>query len=237
MGQSEIEHPKIARARANAEASVRVLEERIAAGECARAMLFVETLISVDGADEDGWTRAEVFAAKKDGKGDAYAYSGAPDTLAASFDRRVKASRQTPRAQEIERRREEMSATAVDSASTLPPLGDAQAVLARLERELATRVAKSPRAGALRAESSVTMRVTWRFWWDPARRAERTDVAIVAAVHHRVPVTNAPPRLYGEELTAADLEESVGATRHFNRVPADEELDALVAEARAAKSW
>jgi hypothetical protein len=229
------EHARIARARANAEASVRVLEERIAAGECARAMLYFETEIVVDASDEDGWTRAEVFAAKKDGKGDAYAYSGAPDTLAGSFDRRVKPSRQVPSAADIERSRQTMKAPAAGSASTLPPVGDAGAALARLQRELAARVAKSPRAGALRSQSGVTMRVTWRFFWDARARAERTDVAIVASVQYVVPVTNAPPRLYGEELTAADREESVGATGHFDHVPTDDELDALVAAALTAK--
>jgi Diguanylate cyclase, GGDEF domain len=232
-----LHHPRLVRSRADAEAMLRFLEERRAAGDCARAILHVETTIEVDAVDEEVRTHAQVFVTKHDGKGDAYGFSGAPDTLAGSFERRVRPSRTVPDPREMELLRDEMARPVVDGPTNLVATSDARPLVKALHVDLAARVKRSPRPDALATSVSASLRIRWRIYSDLASRTERTDVEIIAAVEHRVPARSTPVRLYGETSSAADFEDSVHARGIFRQPPTAAELDVLVAQALVAKPW
>jgi GGDEF domain-containing protein len=234
------EDPRIGRARADAVAMIRFLTERRAAAECVKALLRVETTIDTDASEETVVRDAEVFATRTDGTGDSYRFSGAPEALSASFDRRIRSSRSAPDPRELAVLHDEMLEVkrARDAGEADPTLvGDKQEIVAQIVADLGALVARAPRPDALRTSVRASHRVRWRLFSDLDSQVEHTDVALFVTIEHRVEAANVPSRLYGETLSAADLEDGAGARRAFRHVPTPEELDALVAEARVAKPW
>lgn len=195
----------------------------------AEVALEIETTLEGD-ASMTAW----VSMTKPDGFGEAYKFSGDPDSVKEALGRRVKTSRVRPdESTKVALRERRARAEAASTPMALPAsVAERKELFAELTRRTRACVGSPPealRSSHLGTNVSVELEATTTVWADLESVKESHVLAVVVKVHHRMEGSG-PPRLYGEESTSNDA--WVLAEQRFDHVPSEAELREAV-----RRSW